>query len=80
KTGGELYSRLSDQCGISARADYRDEDDTRFGTTRGFQINSELQYKFRQMSISTGVEVSLLNRRRDEIDGSYLYFRLKRFF
>ncbi|MHC4354714.1 MAG: hypothetical protein ACYS0H_18580, partial [Planctomycetota bacterium] len=38
KTGGELYSRLSDQCGISARADYRDEDDTRFGTTRGFQI------------------------------------------
>ena len=80
KTGGELYSRLTRECGISARADYRDEDDTRFGVTRGFQINSELQYTFRQMSISTGVEVNLLNRRRDEIDGSYLYFKLKRFF
>lgn len=80
KTGGEFYSRLSDRCGISARADYRDEDDTRFGVTRGFQINSELQYTLRQMRISTGVEVNLLNRRRDEINGSYLYFKLKRFF
>ena len=80
KTGGELYSRLSDQCGISARADYRNEDDTRFGITRGFQINSELQYTFRQMSVSTGFELNLLNRRRDEIDGGYLYFKLKRFF
>jgi len=80
KTGGELYSRLTEECGISARADYRDEDDTRFGVTRGFQFNSELQYTFRQMKISTGIEVNLLNRRRDEIDGSYLYFKLKRFF
>jgi len=80
KTGGELYSRLSDQCGVSARADYRNEDDTRFGITRGFQINSELQYTFRQMSVSTGFELNLLNRRRDEIDGGYLYFKLKRFF
>lgn len=80
KTGGELYSRLTEECSLSARADYRNEDDTRFGKTTGFQINSELQYNFRQMSIRTGVEVNLLNRRRDEIDGSFLYFRLKRFF
>ncbi len=80
KTGGELYSRLTERCGVSARADYRNEDDTRFGITRGFQISSQLQYTFRQMSISTGVEVNLLNRRRDEIDGSYLYLKLKRFF
>ena len=80
KSGAELYSRLTEECGISARADYRNEDDTRFGTTRGFQINSELKYTFRQMNISTGVEVNMLNRRSDEIDGSYIYIKLKRFF
>ena len=80
KSGGEVYSRLTEECGISARADYRNEDDTRFGKTTGFQLNSELQYNFRQMSVTTGVELNLLNRRSDEIDGSFLYFKLKRFF
>jgi hypothetical protein len=80
KGGAELYSRLSEECGLSARADYRNEDDTRFGKTKGFQLNSELQYNFRQMSVSTGLELNLLDRRSDEIDGSFLYFKLKRFF
>ncbi|KPK42456.1 MAG: hypothetical protein AMJ65_07610 [Phycisphaerae bacterium SG8_4] len=80
KSGAELYSRLTEECGLSARADYRNEDDTRFGKTEGFQLNSELQYNFRQMSVTTGLELNLLNRRSDEIDGSFLYFKLKRFF
>jgi hypothetical protein len=80
KSGAEIFSRLTDTCNISARADYRDEDDTRFGTTRGFQFNSELQYNFRQLSIATGIELNSLNRRNDEIDGSFLYFQLKRTF
>lgn len=80
KAGAEVFSRLTDKYGISARTDYRDEDDTRFGTTRGFQFSSELQYNVRQLSIVTGVEFNTLDRRNDEIDGSFLYFRLKRFF
>ena len=80
KSGAEIYSRLTDEYTISARADYRDEDDTRFGTTRGFQFNSELKYNFRQLSIAAGIELNVLDRRNDEIDGSFLYFRLKRFF
>ncbi|UCC98018.1 MAG: hypothetical protein JSW66_19485 [Phycisphaerales bacterium] len=80
KTGTEIFSRLTDKYGVSARADYRDEDDTRFGTTRGFQFSSELQYHVRQLSIVTGVEFNTLNRRNDDIDGSFLYVRLKRFF
>jgi hypothetical protein len=80
KTGAEIFSRLTNECSISTRADYRDEDDTRFGTTRGFQFNSELKYDFRQLSISMGVEFNLLNRRNDEIDGSFIYIKLKRFF
>ena len=71
---------MTDRYAVSARADYRDEDDTRFGATTGFQFNSELQYNVRQLSIITGVEFNTLDRRNDEIDGSFLYFRLKRFF
>jgi len=80
KAGAEVFSRLTDRYGLSARTDYRNEDDTRFGKTRGFQFNSELQYNVRQLSIVTGVEFNTLDRRSDEIDGSFLYFRLKRFF
>jgi hypothetical protein len=80
KSGAEIFSRLSDEYSISARADYRDEDDTRFGSTRGFQLNSEVQYIFRQLSISAGIEINSLNRRNDTIDGDFLYFRLKRSF
>lgn len=80
KTGAEIFSRLTDEYSISARADYRDEDDTKFGITRGFQIRSELKYNFRQLSVLTGVELNMLDRRSDEIDSSFLYFQLKRFF
>ena len=80
KSGAEIFSRLTDEYSISARADYRDEDDTRFGSTRGFQFNSELQYNFRQLSLTAGIEINSLDRRNDTIDGDFLYFRLKRFF
>jgi len=80
KTGAEVFSRLTSEYTISARADYRDEDDTRFGITRGFQFSSELKYNFRQLSVLTGVEYNMLDRRSDEIDNSFFYFRLKRLF
>ena len=80
KTGAEVFSRLTNEYSISARADYRDEDDTRFGITRGFQFSSELKYNFRQLSLLAGIEFNTLDRRNDEIDSSLLYFRLKRFF
>jgi hypothetical protein len=80
KTGTEVFSRLTNEYTISARADYRDEDDTRFGITRGFQFSSELKYNFRQLSVLAGVEFNVLDRRSDEIDSSFLYFRLKRLF
>ncbi len=80
KTGAEVFSRLTNEYSISARADYRDEDDTRFGITRGFQLSSELKYNYRQLSVLAGVEFNMLDRRNDEIDNSLLYFRIKRFF
>ncbi|MEJ2702841.1 MAG: hypothetical protein P8Z79_10410, partial [Sedimentisphaerales bacterium] len=80
RTGGEIYSRLTDKYDVSARLEYRHEDDTSFGTTRGFQMNSELRYNYRQLNVVLGVEYSTLDRRSDEIDDSFLYIRLKRFF
>ena len=80
KSGAEIFSRLTDELNISTRADYRDEDDTRFGSTRGFQFNSEIQYNFRQLNFTAGIEINSLNRRNDTIDGDFLYFKLKRFF
>ena len=80
KSGAEVFSRLTNEYSISARADYRDEDDTRFGITKGFQFSSELKYNFRQLSILAGVEFNVLDRRNDEIDSSLVYFQLKRFF
>jgi len=80
KSGVEIFSRLTDTCSISTSADYRDEDDTRFGRTEGFQFNTEFKYNFRQLSFTTGVEFNSLTRRNDKIDGDFLYFRLKRSF
>ncbi|MEJ2647211.1 MAG: hypothetical protein P8016_02230 [Sedimentisphaerales bacterium] len=80
KAGAELSAGLTKNCSVSARTNYRDENDSRLGVTRGFQINSELKYNIRQLSITTGVEINSLDRRNDKIDGSFLYFQLKRFF
>jgi hypothetical protein len=80
RSGAEVFSRLTDKYGISARADYRNENDTRFGATKGFQFTSEFQYNIRQLSLVAGVEFNTLSRRNDKIDGSFLYLRLKRFF
>ncbi len=79
-SGGEIFSRLTNRLSLSSRIDYRDEDDSRFGVTRGFQLNSELQYNHRQLSVTAGVELDMLKRRDSETDGYFFYLRLKRSF
>jgi hypothetical protein len=76
----EIFSRLTDTYSISASADYRDENDTQFGTTRGFQVKTELGYQYRQFSATVGAELDLLERRGDEINGVFLYLRAMRRF
>ncbi|MHC4543225.1 MAG: hypothetical protein ACYTDW_01750 [Planctomycetota bacterium] len=79
-SGGEIFSRLSDRLNISTRLDYRDEDDTRFGITRGFQVRSELEYNYRQLRINAGVEWNFLKQGGVEFDSNFFYIRLKRLF
>lgn len=80
ESSAEIFSRLTDNYSISASADYRDEADTRFGVTRGFQFDTELEYQYRQFSATIGAELSFLERRDDQIDSLFLYLQLKRRF
>lgn len=79
-SGGEIFSRLTDRLNISTRIDYRDEDDTRFGITRGFQIRSELEYNYRQLRIYAGLELNFLKQGGVESNSDFFYIRLKRLF
>ncbi len=80
KGDARLFSRLTETCSISAGADYRDEEDTRFGVTRGVQFETELLYRYRQVSAKVGAELSFLNRRDDEINSVFLYLQVQRRF
>ena len=76
----ELFSRLSDKYSLSNSVDYRHEDDTRFGITKGFQIDNKLEYHYRQFTATIGAELSFLERRDDEIDSVFLYIKAQRRF
>jgi hypothetical protein len=80
ETSAEIFSRLTDNYSISSAVNYRNEDDTRFGITRGFQIDNKLEYQYRQVTATVGAELNFLERRDDRIDGIFLYIRaLRRF-
>lgn len=76
----EVFSRLTDNYSISGSVDYRHEQDTRFGLTQGFQFRTEMEYQYRQLSALMGAELSLLERRDDQINSVFLFMRLQRRF
>lgn len=78
--GAKASSKLSDMYSIVSNIDYRNEDDSRQGITKGLQWAVELRYIFRQLSFSTGIEFNHLDRLNNETDNTFLYFRLKRTF
>ena len=80
EANAELFSRLTDNYSISGAARYRDEEDTRFGVTRGFQFDSKLEYQYRQFTATIGAEFNLLERRDDQIDGVFFYIKAMRRF
>jgi hypothetical protein len=80
ETNAEIFSRLTDAYSLLASAEYRDEDDTLFGTTLGFQFKTELGYQYRQFSATVGAELNLLERRGDEINSLFVYLRAMRRF
>ncbi|MGE5193878.1 MAG: hypothetical protein ACM3U2_15390 [Deltaproteobacteria bacterium] len=80
ETTAEIFSQLTDNWNISSTVNYLNEEDTRFGTTRGFQIDSHLGYQYRQVTATVGAELSFLERRDDRIDSIFFYLRAVRRF
>lgn len=76
----DIFSRLTEDYSVSGSVDYRNEDDSRFGPTRGFQFKTELAYEHRQFRATVGAELDLLERRGDEINSVFLYVRAIRRF
>ncbi len=80
RTGFDLYSRLSGRQTFNASIDYRNEKDSRFGNTEGFQVRGEMKYIYRKLNIRFGVETSMLKRRSSTHDNLFSYIRLQRSF
>jgi hypothetical protein len=78
--GGTLSSRFTERHTLVGSVDYRREQDTSFGNTKGFQFDIGLKYDYRQLSISTGVEFDMLSQDGDDRDTTFYYFRLRRRF
>jgi hypothetical protein len=80
EASAEVFSRLTDHYSLSSSVNYRDEEDSRFGATRGFHIDNKLEYQYRQFSATVGAELNFLERRDDRIDSVFLYLRAMRRF
>ncbi len=78
--GIQLYVPLARESHWTGRLDYRDETDSRFGHTQGFQLDTELNYQYRNFKAIIGLELNRLQRRSDEVNGTFAYLRLRRMF
>jgi hypothetical protein len=78
--GGDMSTRLTSALELKGGVDYRFEDDSRQGDTRGFQYDAELAYTYRQLSARLGAEFNSLDRMRHDQESVFVYMRLKRSF
>ena len=79
-TGGAVMSQITDQLDFFTSVDWRDETDSDIGDTQGFRFRTELNYKFRLLTIITGVEYYSLDRLSTENESSNFYIKLVRCF
>lgn len=78
--GSDMSTRLTEAFQLNGGVDYRFEDDSRQGQTRGFQYDAELAYTYRQLTGRFGAEFNRLNRLNHERESVFVYMRLKRSF
>ncbi len=78
--GAEAISRVTSRLELSGRIDYRNENDSRQGKTRGFQWDIKGKYRYRQLDVNLGVEYNTLDRFSYERSGWFQYLRVKRSF
>jgi hypothetical protein len=80
RLGATAQSRLSDRYTLLAGLEYRDESDSLAGTTEGVDLNCELEYRYRQLRVSTGFDFGLLDRSESKRETTLLFFRVRRSF
>jgi hypothetical protein len=78
--GGEISAQLTAIYRLSGGLDYRNEDDSRQGNTKGLQCTVNLACHYRQLTAQVGAEYGTLDRLEHEQNSARLYLRLKRMF
>ena len=76
----QISSELTKRSTIAFDFDYFDEDDSKFGPTKGLQFDLNLRYNYRQLSLVTGLEFNSRERENDEDISTLWYIRMRRFF
>ena len=80
EVGGRIFSRLTDRHAISLDVEYFNENESKFGSTKGLQFGLNFDYNYRQLSLDTGLEFNLLERENSKNESLYWYLRLRRLF
>ncbi|MFC1761376.1 hypothetical protein ACFL6U_04785 [Planctomycetota bacterium] len=80
RTGLIWSLQLTERCLASTQINYRDEKDSSSGPTRGFQLFSELQHRYRRLETLAGAEYDSLARSTNKRDDVYVYVRIRRSF
>jgi hypothetical protein len=80
--GAGMRNRLTSRYQLFSNVVYRHADDERLGTTSGFGANTELRFRYRQLSYIAGVRTSFLEQERNnqEVENLYFYFKARRDF
>ena len=80
KLDGKLKMQLRKHLKLSGRAQWRDEDNSDTGQTRGLRMGASLVYEYRNLHVETGWDSYFLERVITETTNTLYYFRLIRRF
>ncbi len=80
KLDGKLKTRIGKHLKLSGRAEWRDEDNSDIGRTRGLRMGASLTYNYRDLSVETGWDSYLLERPVTETTNTLYYLRVIRRF
>lgn len=78
--GGELTSELTSRWDSVNSVIYFEDTDSRSGDITGIQLSSALEYRYRQLRMSAGIDYNILDSDNGERENSLIYVRVKRMF
>ncbi|MCF7958407.1 MAG: hypothetical protein K9M57_08170 [Phycisphaerae bacterium] len=79
-TGGSFRSLITRRLRFNASSQWRDQQDSTAGPTEGIRFDSELIWKYRNVTAKTGWELNILDRNKQETTHTNLFLRVIREF